>query len=112
MATVEERLSHLEGQMQEQSHGYSELRESVRDVQHRMDMRFDGLEQRVDARFQHMEQRLDARFQQVEQRFDARLQQVEQRCEARFDILDRRQITTLVALVSGFAAVIAALLAR
>ena len=90
MATVEERLSHLEGQMQEQSHGYSELRESVRDVQHRMDMRLDGLEQRLDARFQHVEQRFDARF----------------------DILDRRQIATLVALISGFAAVIAALLAR
>ena len=76
--------------MQEQSHGYSELRESVRDAQHRMDMRLDSLEQRLDARFQYVEQRFDARF----------------------DILDRRQITTLVALISGFAAVIAALLAR
>ncbi len=101
MATVEERLSHLEGQMQEQSHGYSELREGVREAQHRMDLRFDGLEQRLDARFQHVEQRLDARFQYVEQRFDAR-----------FDVLDRRLMAALVAILTGFAAVIGALLAR
>lgn len=90
MATVEERLSHLEGLMQHQWQGYSELRDDIRNLQQRVDTRLDGLEQRFDGRFQHLEQRFDARF----------------------DVLDRRQMTTLVAIVSGFAAVIGALLAR
>ena len=86
MASTEERLARVEEQVQEQLTGFAELREDI----HR-------LEQRMDTRFAAVEQR----FQYLEQRFDAR-----------FDTLNRHQMTTLLAIISGFAAVLGALLTR
>jgi hypothetical protein len=97
MASTEERLARLEEHVQEQSNGFSELRDSIRHLEQRFDIRFGGLEQR----FLHLEQRVEQRSQYLEQRFDAR-----------FDVLDRRLITTLVAIISGAVAVVASLLAR
>jgi hypothetical protein len=79
MATTEERLANLEARMDYQAQGFSELREGIRQLEHRVDARVDRLEQRFDARF---------------------------------DLLDRRLMTTLVAVISGFVAVIASLLSR
>ncbi|MBI2186981.1 MAG: hypothetical protein HYU37_07625 [Acidobacteria bacterium] len=92
MATLEERVAYLEGQMAEQAHTFV----AIRDVLKAIDQRIDGVNQRIDR----VEQRID----RVEQRID----RLEQRMDARFDAVDRRflwiigiQITTLVAVVGA-----------
>ena len=53
MPTLEERVSYLEGQMAEQTHIFAAIRDSIAALdrridrlEHRMDVRFDGLDRR------------------------------------------------------------------
>jgi chromosome segregation ATPase len=92
VATLEERVAYIEGQMAEQSHAFLAMRELLREIGHRID--------RVDQRLDRVDQRID----RVDQRID--------RIEHRLDLLDEKmsrqflwvggiQITTLVAVVGA-----------
>ncbi len=93
MASTEERLARVEEQVQEQSRGFSELRETIHHLERRFDDRFASIEQR----FQHLEQRVDVRFDVLEQRYNSMIS---------------AQMVTVAAIVGGFVATIAALLSR
>ena len=89
MATLDERVAYIEGQMAEQSHAFVAVRDSLT-----------GLERRVDR----LEQRVDARFDAMERRFDG----VERHINGLDDKMSRQflwmvgiQITTLVAIVGA-----------
>ncbi len=51
MRVVEQRVSYLEGQMNEYSHVVADIRETMRHLEHRMDERFDGLDQKMSRQF-------------------------------------------------------------
>jgi predicted nuclease with TOPRIM domain len=129
MPTIEERVAYLEGQVSEHSHTLVEIRDSIHNLERRVDSRCDQLERRfeqLEGRFVQLEGRfvqLEGRFVQLEGRTDTRFEQFERRTDARFDAIDRRfevqddktarQFTWLVGLhVTTLIAVVGALLAR
>ena len=69
MPTIEERVAFLEGQVSEQSHALLELRDSVRNLEQRMEARFDSFEQRIDARLAGVDRRIDGREDKVSRQF-------------------------------------------
>jgi len=74
-----------------------------------LDARFESLEGRMNARFES----LDARFDSLEHRIDARFEISESRMEAKFERGFRQVIVTTASLmVSGFVAMIVAVIAR
>ena len=74
MATVEERLARLEARVEEHSQLFGTMREALLAFEHRMDVRFDGIERRFDA--------VDRRFDAVDRRFEA--------IDRRFETLDTK----------------------
>ena len=82
MATLEERVAFLEGQVSEQSHAMLEMRDAVRNLERRMDARFDAVDRRFDA---------------VERRSDG----LDDKLSRQFVWLVGMQVTTLVAIVSA-----------
>ena len=116
--TVEERVSLVEHKVAENATGVERLHAAIVDLGDRMDRRFDA----VDRRFEAMEQRWDRRFEAIDRRFDL--------MERRFDLMERRfesleqrqsthfrwvigvQLTTTVALMATFAAIVAAAFGR
>ena len=74
MATVEERLAKLEARVEEHSQLFVTMREALLAFEHRMEVRFDGIEKRFDS--------IDRRFEAVDRRFEA--------IDRRFDVIDRR----------------------
>ena len=61
MATVEERLARLEARVEEHSQLFVTIRETLVAFEHRMDLRFDGIERRFDA--------VDRRFETLDTKF-------------------------------------------
>ena len=60
--------------MEEHSALFGTMREALLAFEHRMDVRFDGIERRFDA--------VDRRFEAIDRRFEA--------IDRRFDVIDRR----------------------
>ena len=89
MATVEERVAYVEGQVSELSHGLADVREAVRNLEHRMDVRFEAVDRRFEA--------VDRRFDTVDCRIDA----LDNKVSRQFVWLVGLQVTTLVAMVGA-----------
>ena len=89
MATLEERVAYIEGQVSEQAQTLVDVREAVRNLEHRMDARFEG----VDRRFESV----DRRFDTLDRRIDA----VDEKVSRQFVWLVGLQVTTLVAIVGA-----------
>ena len=82
MATLDERVAYIEGQMTEQAHVFQAIRESLA-----------GIDRRIDR----LEQRIDVRFDAVDRRFDA----IDERMSRQLLWVVGIQITTLVAVVGA-----------
>ena len=70
MVRVEERVAHLEGQMNQLVQGLSDVTAAIGRLDQRIDARFAAIDARfaaIDARFAA----IDARFEAVDRRFDA-----------------------------------------
>ena len=109
MANVDERLANLEGRVHEQAAFMADVRgglaESIRDVRREMELRFQQVYQRfeqVDKRFEQV----DKRFEQVDQRFT----ELRTEMDRRFDRVERYFFWMFGAMMTGFTAVIAALI--
>lgn len=74
MATGEERLAKLEARVEEHSQLFVTMRETLVAFEHRMDVRFDGIDRRFDA--------VDRRFEAIDRRFEA--------IDRRFETLDTK----------------------
>jgi len=85
VATLEERVSFLEGRVVEQSNRLDGVREAVVSLEQRFDQRFVSLEQRIVS----LEDRMDRRFDGVDRQFKW---------------LVGLQVTTLVAMVAALLA--------
>jgi len=73
MAAIEERVSRLEGAVQEHSYTQTAIRESLARIEAHMDQRFIQMDSRfiqIDQRFMHLEQRWDARLDAFETRLN------------------------------------------
>lgn len=101
MATLEERVAFLEGQVSEQSHGLVEVRDALR-----------HLEQRLEARLGAFEQRTEARLDAAEHRAETRHDSVGRRIDALEDKMSRQFVWTVGVQVTTFVAIVAALLSR
>jgi uncharacterized coiled-coil protein SlyX len=103
MATLDERVAYLEGQMAEQSHTFLAIRDTLKDIDQRIDrvdQRIDRVEQRIDR----LEQRMDARFDAIDRRFEAighRFAGIDDKMSRQFLWIVGIQITTLVAVVGA-----------
>jgi uncharacterized coiled-coil protein SlyX len=62
MATEEQRVAYLEGQVNEQSQALIAIRDSLGRFEQRVDARFNAIEQRVDARFNALESKMSTQF--------------------------------------------------
>lgn len=69
MATVEERLAKLEARVDEHSQLFVTMRKALVAFEHRMDVRFDGIEKRFDGVDRHFES-IDRRFESIDRRFE------------------------------------------
>ena len=112
MPSVEERLATLEGRIQEQAVFMADVRgstvEAIRDLRRDIDRQFQLIDRRfeqVDRRFEQVDQRfeqVDQRFEQVDQRFD--------RVDQRFDRLEHLMMWMLGVTLTGFTAVMVAVI--
>jgi len=103
MATLEERVAYIEGQMAEQSHAFLAMRELLKEIGQRID-RVDQRIDRVDQRLDRLEQRMEARFEAVDRRFetiDHRFIAIEEKMSRQFLWIVGIQITTLIAVVGA-----------
>jgi hypothetical protein len=85
MATIEERVAFIEGQMSEQSHGLVDLREAIR---------------HLDQSLRHLDQKMDTRFDLVDRRFES----MDDKMSRQFVWVVGVQVTTLVAIVGALLA--------
>ena len=92
MATVEERVSYVEGQVSELSRGLEDVREAVRHLEHRMDVRFEAVDRRFEA--------VDRRFDTIDRRIDA----LDEKVSRQFVWLVGLQVTTMVAMIGALLA--------
>jgi predicted nucleic acid-binding Zn-ribbon protein len=69
MARVEERVAHLEGQVNELSEGLSDVRGTIRHLEQRVDVRFDAVDRRFDALDDKMSRHFDALDSKVSRQF-------------------------------------------
>jgi uncharacterized coiled-coil protein SlyX len=98
MATLEDRISFVEGRVMEQSNVFAALRSTLTGL----DSRMTALETRVSD----MESRLDGRIDSLEHRMDARFEQLDHKLDQRFGWLIGLQITTILAFVGSVIAVV------
>ena len=130
--TVEERVTVVEQQVEENAHGIEALRGAIVELGRRMDRgfeaidrRFEAIDQRfeaIDRRFEEVDRRfetVDRRFETMERRFEAMEQRVDQRLDRLDDKMSRQffwvvgiQITTVLAMTGAIAAIAAAALGR
>jgi hypothetical protein len=99
MASLEERVAYIEGQVSEQTHGMVEVREAVRSLEHRADLRFEAIDRRFEA--------IDRRFEAIDRRFDTvdrRIDSLDDKVSRQFVWLVGLQVTTLVAIVGALLA--------
>ena len=96
MPTLEERVAYLEGQVSEQSHAMLEVRDAVRDLERRIDVRFEA----IDRRFENIERRIDTVDAGLSRRMDA----LDDKVSRQFVWLVGVQVTTLVAIVGALLA--------
>ena len=96
MPTLEERVAYLEGQVSEQSHAMLEVRDAVRDLERRIDVRFEA----IDRRFENIERRLETVDAGLSRRMDA----LDDKVSRQFVWLVGVQVTTLVAIVGALLA--------
>ncbi len=100
VASVEERVAYLEGQVSDQAHTLVEMREAIRGLEHRVDARFEAIDRRFEA--------IDRRFDTIERRIDV----LDEKVSRQFVWLVGLQVTTLVATVGALAAIVSAVLPR
>jgi len=100
MATLEERVAYLEGQVSEQSHAMLEVGDAVRSLDQRMDRRFETVERRIDALDQGLSRRVDALDHELSHRIDT----LDEKVSRQFVWLAGVQVTTLVAIVAALLA--------
>lgn len=124
MDSLDERVAFLEGRVEEQARHTDGIREAVNALERRVDRRLEAMDvrletfaQSVDRRFEAIDARMDAFEQRVDRRFEAIDRRFEN-LERRFDALDDKfsryfvwvlgaQVTTLAALVTAFATLLA-----
>lgn len=96
MPTLEERVAYLEGQVSEQSHAMLEVRDAVRDLERRLDVRFEA----IDRRFENVERRIDTLDAGLSRRVDA----LDDKVSRQLIWVVGIQVTTLVAIVGALLA--------
>ena len=122
---VEERMTAVEQQVEENARGIEGLRGAIVELGRRMDRGFETIDQRfeaIDRRFEEVDRRFEAvdrRFETMERRFEAMEQRVDQRLDRLDDKMSRQffwvvgiQITTVLAMTGAIAAIAAAALGR
>jgi predicted nucleic acid-binding Zn-ribbon protein len=101
--TLEERVAYLEGQVSEHTHTLIEIRDSIRQLDQRVDARFEQVDRRfeqVDRRFEQLERRFDTRFDV----YDRRIEGLDEKVSRQFTWVVGIQITTLIAIVGALLA--------
>ena len=91
MATIEERVSFLEGRVMEQSNIFAGIYKTL---------------ESLDRRMTSLEQRMDSRLTALDQKIDLRVAALEHKLDQRFAWLIGLQITTILAFVGAVVAIL------
>jgi hypothetical protein len=86
VATLEDRVAYLEGQVSEHSHTTIAIRDSVQHLEHRFGVRFEQLERRFETRFNVSDRRFEG---------------LDDKVVRHFTWLVGIQVTTLIAIVGA-----------
>jgi len=97
MATLEERVAYLEGQVSEHTQTLIDIRDSIRQLDRRFDARLDTIDRRIDG----LEDKLDRRIDGLEDKLGRRIEGLEDKLARQFAWLVGIQVTTLVAIVGA-----------
>ena len=89
MATLEERVAYLEGQVSEHTQTLIDIRDSIRQLERRFDARLDTIDRRIDG---------------LEDKLGRRIEGLEDKLARQFSWLVGIQVTTLVAIVGALLA--------
>jgi regulator of sigma D len=100
MATLEERVAYLEGQVSEHTQTLIDIRDSIRQLERRFDARLDTIDRRIDG----LEDKLDRRIDGLEDKLGRRIEGLDDKLGRQFSWLVGIQVTTLVAIVGALLA--------
>ncbi|MGE0446345.1 MAG: hypothetical protein AB7P99_14045 [Vicinamibacterales bacterium] len=100
MPTLDERVSYLEGRVEEHARQTDGIRDALISLERRVDARCNALDVRIDR----LEQRLDSRCDALEVRMD----RIDDKMSRQFVWLAGVQVTTLAAVLGAFAAAVSA----
>src|SRR5262245_8003722 len=100
MPTIEERVAYLEGQVSEHTQTLIDIRDSIRQLEHRLDGRLDTIDRRIDG----VEDKLGRRIEGLEDKLGRRMESLEDKLGRQFAWLVGIQVTTLVAIVGALLA--------
>jgi predicted nucleic acid-binding Zn-ribbon protein len=89
MATLEERVAYLEGQVSEHTQTLIDIRDSIRQLERRFDVRLDTIDRRIEG---------------LEDKLGRRVEGLEDKMSRQFSWLVGIQVTTLVAIVGALLA--------
>ena len=62
MATLEERVAYLEGQVSEHTQTLIDIRDSIRQLEQRFDRRLDAIEDKLDRRYDALDDKMSRQF--------------------------------------------------
>lgn len=104
MPTVEERLSYLEGKVEEHSRGIGDLREMMVHLDQKVDRFREELATRIDAtneRIQALDHRLSGQMEALDERLSGRIEALDHKLSRGFVWLVGIQFAVLLAVVAA-----------
>ena len=114
MSTLDERVTAVEGKVEEHSGGFGDLRGLISRLDEKIDRRIDAIDRRIDGLDEKIDRRIDALDQKVDRfreelaaRIDgqtARIDRLDQKFSRHFLWLLGVQVTTLIAIVGALVA--------
>jgi hypothetical protein len=105
--TLGERVSYLEGRVEEHARQTDGIRDALSALERRFDARVQGLERRLDARCDAFDARMD-RLDDRMDRLEGRMDRLDDKMSRQFVWLAGVQVTTLAAVLGAFAAAVSA----
>ncbi|MBN2541356.1 hypothetical protein JXI42_00665 [bacterium] len=106
IATLNERVSRLEGWKDSQEEVINSIREDLNDIKVRIthldsktDNRIMSLEEKFDNRIMSLEEKFDNRIMSLEEKFDNRIMSIEKKVNTHFRWIVGIQVVTFVAIV-------------
>jgi chromosome segregation ATPase len=122
VASMEERLSKVEGVVSEHDRIFDMIHGEIRDVRVAMDNRIDDFREEINRRFDEAREQTNRRFDEMDKRIDkldgridkldGRIDETNKKLDSNFKWLVAIQITTLIAIIGMGVSITVAILPK